>query len=57
MKPLILPICFLFFAPQLYSQNPTPLKILPNSTTTSVCPNNNTVHTVVAESGPRPACT
>lgn len=58
MKPLTLSVCSLFVALQLYSQSPTPLKILPNPLTKAICPNTTKSYSVVAQDGtsPRPSC-
>jgi hypothetical protein len=55
MKPLLLPICFLFSTLTAYC--PTALKILPNRLNGAICPKTNKYHSVVAERGPRPDCT
>lgn len=55
MKPLLLHICLLLPAFTAYCQ--TALKILPDPLNGAICPKTNKYHSVVAESGPRPACT
>lgn len=51
---LLLPLSLLFFASSVYSQ--TALKILPDPLNSAICPLTSKYHSVVAQSGLRPAC-